>query len=180
MKKDSATLNTLADDLALICAEGLSGTIFCYSSSKVCNIKVSQGEIVFIHCNRKFDQEALEELRKFDSLRYDFVEFPDKRPIQKSVPDNEAILKQLRAEEIDYTIASPDPSTATNYQTSPRIQSALKQLLTDYIGPMGEVLSEKVFQQTDNLSAAVEKLAKLIPNETDAKAFRKKASQLRE
>jgi hypothetical protein len=178
----------IVDYLKQLCAQGRSGTVFLVSDdNRMAQVRLDNGQIASLLCRNLRGLEALGILRGMRHARLRF----DETFLAKGENDhlsNQAIFEQLFAE-------GPATPGATQAATqgglgapavrpapgmpappalllTPHIKATIERVMTQYIGPMAQIICEDHFDAAGNMHALVELLAGEISAPQQAARFR--------
>lgn len=170
----------VVDFLRQLCAQGRSGTVFLVSDdNRMAQVRLDKGQIASLLCRNRRGIEALGILRSMANARLRF----DETFLVKDEHDNlstEAIFDALAgsfagAEAAPAVAAAPRPaapaSTAALLLT-PAVKATIQRVMTQYIGPMAEIICDDHFGAAGNMQALVQLLADEISAPAQAAKFR--------
>ena len=130
-----------------------------------------QGEVVSAHYRISRGEKALAALQGVTEATCRFDEGADVKRDTPPLPPTEEILRALElapnqpptpAKEV---VAEPAP------QLSARSQNALRDLATEYLGPVASIVCDDVFARAETLDGAIQLLSREIANPASAETF---------
>ena len=166
----------VVDYLRQLCAQGRSGTVFLVSDdNRMAQVRLDQGQIASLLCRNRRGIEALGILRSMANARLRF----DETFLVKDEHDNlstQAIFDALGggsdgAAPVAVAPAQPRPA-ATALALTPAVKATIQRVMTQYIGPMAEIICDDHFDAAGNLQALVQLLADEISAPAQAAKFR--------
>jgi hypothetical protein len=170
----------VVDYLRQLCAQGRSGTVFLVSDdNRMAQVRLDKGQIASLLCRNRRGIEALGILRSMANARLRF----DETFLVKDEHDNlstQAIFDALGgsstgAEAAPSAAAPPRPAapaSAPALLLTPAVKATIQRVMTQYIGPMAEIICEDHFDAAGNLQALVQLLADEISAPAQAAKFR--------
>ncbi len=165
------SMDNLSVQLQQLCQEKSSGTLFISGDNRgTAQINLLDGNIMALSCLNKRGMEALLLIQQFNVSWFQFIK-GGSITTDSDLPPTEDILDSLVGRS---TSTSASSELTINTQQSEKV---LKEILTDFMGPVGPMICNKVFRQTQNLETAIELLALEIPNHQQAIQFKEKARQ---
>ncbi len=178
----------LAKVFEQICEGGHTGVFQAITEkAEVLYFDIKGGNVVNIRYRTKKNKEALQEFGVIGKSKYAFYERKEvKEPHDKTgIPTNKEVLQYLLGQSTNPPSTSKKNNTDDNRQlvdskgtlTDSAIVD-LKKTLTNYIGPVANIVCKEVFAKTTNVNTAINMLAKEIPTADHARAFREKTKHL--
>jgi hypothetical protein len=175
----------VVDYLKQLCAQGRSGTLFLVSDdNRMAQVRLDNGQIASLLCRNRRGLEALGILRNMQHARLRF----DESFMAKDENDNlstQAIFDTLfsaaggtadapsgAAPAAPATPAAPAPAKAPALLLTPQVKATIQRVMTQYIGPMAEIICDDHFDAAGNLQALVQLLAGEISAPEQAARFR--------
>ncbi|MDB5948665.1 MAG: hypothetical protein JWR65_520 [Massilia sp.] len=179
----------IVDYLKQLCAQGRSGTVFLVSDdNRMAQVRLDNGQIASLLCRNLRGLEAVGILRGMRHARLRF----DESFMAKGENDhlsNHAIFEQLFAEGPATPAATPAasagraapavPATAAAAADpapalllTPHVKATIERVMTQYIGPMAQIICEDHFDAAGNMHALVQLLAGEISAPQQAAKFR--------
>jgi hypothetical protein len=177
----------IVDYLKQLCAQGRSGTVFLVSDdNRMAQVRLDNGQIASLLCRNLRGLEAVGILRGMRHARLRF----DESFMAKGENDhlsNHAIFEQLFAEGPATPAATPAasagraapavPATAAAAAApalllTPHVKATIERVMTQYIGPMAQIICEDHFDAAGNMHALVQLLAGEISAPQQAAKFR--------
>jgi hypothetical protein len=189
----------IVDYLKQLCAQGRSGTVFLVSDdNRMAQVRLDNGQIASLLCRNLRGLEALGILRGMRHARLRF----DETFLGKGENDhlsNQAIFEQLFAEGPATPAAAANPAApasraAPSVQAvaapgvarpsaaaaaaapalllTPQVKATIERVMTQYIGPMAQIICEDHFDAAGNMQALVQLLAGEISAPAQAARFR--------
>ena len=157
----------IVDYLKQLCAQGRSGTVFLVSDdNRMAQVRLDNGQIASLLCRNLRGLEAVGILRGMRHARLRFDESFMARGENDHL-SNQAIFEQLFAE----GPASPVPAPPALMLT-PHVKATIERVMTQYIGPMAQIICEAHFDAAGNMHALVQLLAGEISAPQQAARFR--------
>lgn len=154
---------------------------FVTSNNHIAAFSLKAGEIIGIRYRNTFNQQAIEGIKTFSHVRFNFANRDKLNVPEIKDLSTERILESLGS--LSLPSESPSLEDKALLDFSPGLsqdtKKALQDLATLYLGPIAPIMSQRVFQQTSDLPTAIRMLAELIPDPSDAQAFLKQARQIR-
>jgi hypothetical protein len=192
----------IVDYLKQLCAQGRSGTVFLVSDdNRMAQVRLDKGQIASLLCRNMRGLEALGILRGMRHARLRFDEtFLGKG--ENDHLSNQAIFEQLFAEGPATPAATPadaanraapagrpapgvpapiappalaKPAAAAAAPAlllTPQVKATIERVMTQYIGPMAQIICEDHFDAAGNMPALVQLLAGEISAPAQAAKFR--------
>ena len=165
----------VVDYLRQLCAQGRSGTVFLVSDdNRMAQVRLDKGQIASLLCRNRRGIEALGILRSMANARLRF----DETFLVKDEHDNlstQAIFDALGGGsgvvEVAPSAVPPRPADPAMALT-PALKATIQRVLTQYIGPMAEIICDDHFEAAGNLQALVQLLADEISAPAQAAKFR--------
>lgn len=168
-----------------LCAQRRSGTVFVVSDdNRMAQVHLENGEIASLLCRNRRGLEALGMMRAMQNARLRF----DESYIAKAEKDNlstqdifddlfgAASTAVLRDRVSALPAAARASASAAGQQQestlTSEVRAIVQRVMTQYIGPMAEIVCEDHFEQAGNLSALVQLLAGEISAPEQAAKFR--------
>ena len=188
----------IVDYLKQLCAQGRSGTVFLVSDdNRMAQVRLDNGQIASLLCRNLRGLEAVGILRGMRHARLRFDESFMARGENDHL-SNQAIFEQLFAETpaslapavpappaVRFAPAMPAtatpavPATATPavpappaLMLTPHVKATIERVMTQYIGPMAQIICEDHFDAAGNMHALVQLLAGEISAPQQAARFR--------
>jgi hypothetical protein len=170
----------IVDYLKQLCAQGRSGTVFLVSDdNRMAQVRLDNGQIASMLCRNRRGLEALGILRSMQHARLRF----DESFMVKDEHDNlstQAIFDDLSstfggAAAVAPGIAPALPAAAASAPAlllTPQVKATIQRVMTQYIGPMAEIICDDHFDAAGNLQALVQLLADEISAPAQAAKFR--------
>ena len=170
----------VVDYLRQLCAQGRSGTVFLVSDdNRMAQVRLDKGQIASMLCRNRRGIEALGILRSMANARLRF----DETFLVKDEHDNlstQAIFDALGggsggAEAAPSAAAPPRPAAPASTPAlalTPAVKATIQRVMTEYIGPMAEIICDDHFDAAGNLPALVQLLAGEISAPAQAAKFR--------
>ncbi|MDB5920964.1 MAG: hypothetical protein JWR40_5198 [Massilia sp.] len=179
----------IVDYLKQLCAQGRSGTVFLVSDdNRMAQVRLDNGQIASLLCRNLRGLEAVGILRGMRHARLRF----DESFMAKGENDhlsNHAIFEQLFAEGPATPAATPAasagraapavPATAAAAAApapalllTPHVKATIERVMTQYIGPMAQIICEDHFDAAGNMHALMQLLAGEISAPQQAAKFR--------
>lgn len=174
----------VVDYLKQLCAQGRSGTLFLVSDdNRMAQVRLDKGQIASLLCRNLRGLEALGIVRGMQHARLRF----DESVLAKGENDNlsnQAIFDDLfgavgGAAPIPSAAAPsaaapsvPAPVRAPALLLTPEVKATIQRVMTQYIGPMAEIICDDHFGAAGNMSALVQLLAGEISAPEQAAKFR--------
>ncbi|MDB5934478.1 MAG: hypothetical protein JWQ01_1822 [Massilia sp.] len=165
----------IVDYLRQLCAQGRSGTVFLVSDdNRMAQVRLDKGQIASMLCRNRRGIEALGILRSMANARLRF----DESFMVKDEHDNlstEAIFDAL-AGSFAGAAAAPEslplPASTAALSLTPAVKATIERVMTQYIGPMAEIICEDHFEAAGNMQALVQLLADEIGAPAQVVKFR--------
>ena len=170
----------VVDYLRQLCAQGRSGTVFLVSDdNRMAQVRLDKGQIASMLCRNRRGIEALGILRSMANARLRF----DETFLVKDEHDNlstQAIFDALGggsggAEAAPSAATPPRPAAPASTPAlalTPAVKATIQRVMTEYIGPMAEIICDDHFDAAGNLPALVQLLADEISAPAQAAKFR--------
>lgn len=168
----------VVDFLRQLCAQGRSGTVFLVSDdNRMAQVRLDKGQIASLLCRNRRGIEALGILRSMANARLRF----DETFLVKDEHDNlstEAIFDALAgsvAGGAPAAAAAPlpvAPAGTAALLLTPAVKATIQRVMTQYIGPMAEIICDDHFDAAGNMQALVQLLADEISAPAQAAKFR--------
>lgn len=167
----------VVDCLRQLCAQGRSGTVFLVSDdNRMAQVRLDHGQIASLLCRNRRGIEALGILRSMANARLRF----DETFLVKDEHDNlstQAIFDALGGGSggAEMTPAAAPPHAATPagaLALTPSVKATIQRVMTQYIGPMAEIICDDHFDAAGNLPALLQLLAGEISAPAQAAKFR--------
>ena len=170
----------VVDYLRQLCAQGRSGTVFLVSDdNRMAQVRLDKGQIASMLCRNRRGIEALGILRSMANARLRF----DETFLVKDEHDNlstQAIFDALGggsggAEAAPSAATPPRPAAPASTPAlalTPALKATIQRVMTEYIGPMAEIICDDHFDAAGNLPALVQLLADEISAPAQAAKFR--------
>jgi hypothetical protein len=164
----------VVDYLRQLCAQGRSGTVFLVSDdNRMAQVRLDQGQIASLLCRNRRGIEALGILRSMANARLRF----DETFLVKDEHDNlstQAIFDALGggSGDVQAAAAAPPRPVAAPMALTPALKATIQRVMTQYIGPMAEIICDDHFEAAGNLQALVQLLADEISAPAQAAKFR--------
>jgi hypothetical protein len=175
----------VVDYLKQLCAQGRSGTLFLVSDdNRMAQVRLDNGQIASLLCRNRRGLEALGILRNMQHARLRF----DESFMAKDENDNlstQAIFDTLfsaaggaadapsgAAPAAPAKPAAPAPAKAPALLLTPQVKATIQRVMTQYIGPMAEIICDDHFDAAGNMQALVQLLAGEISAPEQAAKFR--------
>jgi hypothetical protein len=168
----------IVDYLKQLCAQGRSGTVFLVSDdNRMAQVRLDNGQIASLLCRNLRGLDALGILRGMRHARLRF----DESFLAKGENDHlstQAIFDQLfaAADGAPAATATARPAAATAglpaLQLTPQVKATIERVMTQYIGPMAEIICDDHFDAAGNMQALVQLLAGEISAPQQAARFR--------
>lgn len=174
----------IVEYLKQLCAQGRSGTLFLVSDdNRMAQVRLAHGEIASLLCRNRRGLEALGILRGMQHarLRFDesFIVNDDNDNLStQAVFDNLSGVASSGAASAAPRVAAPPKASAAAGEPalalalSPEVKATIERVMTQYIGPMAEIVCEDHFEQAGNMRALVQLLAGEINAPDQAAKFR--------
>ncbi len=186
---DFVPFSQVVDQIAQLCREGRSGTVFIVSDdNRAAQIHLNEGAIVLTVCRGRRGQEGLTLMRSITLARMRFDE--GYVTATESEPGaTQAIVDYLgsaeahgapggierRARPRDTALAGPAPRKVRNL-VAPNTCALLERVLVKYIGPMAQIVCQDHSPHAEHAAALVEALAGEVPGADKAAQFRAEAN----
>jgi hypothetical protein len=166
-----------------LCAQGRSGTLFLVSDdNRMAQVRLDNGQIASLLCRNRRGLEALGILRDMQHARLRF----DESFMAKGENDNlstQAIFDSLlgAAGAVPATPAAAAPAAPVQpaaaggsqaFKLTPDTKVTIQRVMTQYIGPMAEIICDDHFDAAGNMQALVQLLAGEISAPDQAARFR--------
>jgi hypothetical protein len=161
-----------------LCAQGRSGTLFLVSDdNRMAQVRLDNGQIASLLCRNRRGLEALGILRDMQHARLRF----DESFMAKGENDNlstQAIFDSLTGAAGDAPAAPAAPIQAAvpagsqAFKLTPDTKVVIQRVMTQYIGPMAEIICDDHFDAAGNMHALVQLLADEISAPEQAARFR--------
>lgn len=168
-----------------LCAQRRSGTVFVVSDdNRMAQVHLEDGEIASLLCRNRRGLEALGIMRGMQNARLRF----DESYIARAEKDNlstQAILDDLfcvapsvlsRNQESAPPAVVPPPAPAGGEQhklvLTSEVRATVQRVMTQYIGPMAEIVCDDHVGQAGNVRALIQLLAGEISVPEQAARFR--------
>ena len=173
----------IVDYLMQLCAQGRSGTVFLVSDdNRMAQVRLDNGQIASLLCRNLRGLEAVGILRGMRHARLRFDESFMARGENDHL-SNQAIFEQLFAEGPASPVPAPPagrPAPATPVSTpappalmlTPHVKATIERVMTQYIGPMAQIICEDHFDAAGNMHALLQLLAGEISAPQQAARFR--------
>ncbi len=166
----------VVDYLKQLCAQGRSGTVFLVSDdNRMAQVRLDKGQIASLLCRNRRGLEALGILRSMQHARLRF----DGSFMAKDENDNlstQAIFDDLFSAFGGAAPAAAAPPAAPArgpaLMLTPQVKATIQRVMTQYIGPMAEIICDDHFDAAGNLQALVQLLAGEISAPEQAARFR--------
>jgi hypothetical protein len=175
----------IVDYLKQLCAQGRSGTLFLVSDdNRMAQVRLDNGQIASLLCRNRRGLEALGILRNMQHARLRF----DESFMVKDENDNlstQAIFDSLfssaggaadapsgAAPAAPSKSAAAAPARSSALQLTPQVKATIERVMTQYIGPMAEIICDDHFDAAGNMQALVHLLADEISAPEQAAKFR--------
>jgi hypothetical protein len=166
----------IVDYLKQLCAQGRSGTVFLVSDdNRMAQVRLDKGQIASLLCRNRRGIEALGILRSMANARLRF----DESFLVKDENDNlstQAIFDALGgAETASPAAATPRPAAPASVPAlalTPAVRATIQRVMTQYIGPMAEIICDDHFDAAGNMQALLQLLADEISAPAQAAKFR--------
>jgi hypothetical protein len=175
----------IVDYLKQLCAQGRSGTLFLVSDdNRMAQVRLDNGQIASLLCRNRRGLEALGILRNMQHARLRF----DESFMVKDENDNlstQAIFDSLfssaggaadapsgAAPAAPSKSAAAAPARSSALQLTPQVKATIERVMTQYIGPMAEIICDDHFDAAGNMQALVQLLADEISAPEQAAKFR--------
>lgn len=175
----------VVDYLKQLCAQGRSGTLFLVSDdNRMAQVRLDNGQIASLLCRNRRGLEALGILRNMQHARLRF----DESFMAKDENDNlstQAIFDTLfsaaggavdapsgAAPAAPAEPAAPAPAKGPALLLTPQVKATIQRVMTQYIGPMAEIICDDHFDAAGNMQALVQLLAGEISAPEQAAKFR--------
>ncbi len=175
----------VVDYLKQLCAQGRSGTLFLVSDdNRMAQVRLDKGQIASLLCRNRRGLEALGILRNMQHARLRF----DESFMVKDENDHlstQAIFDDLfsaaggaadapsgAAPAAPAKPAAAAPATAPALLLTPHARATIQRVMTQYIGPMAEIICDDHFDAAGNMHALVQLLAGEISSPEQAAKFR--------
>ena len=158
----------IVDYLRQLCAQGRSGTVFLVSDdNRMAQVRLDNGQIASLLCRNRRGLEALGILRSMGHARLRFDESFMARGENDHL-SNQAIFDNLSGAAVVAAPAAPAPTPAG---IPPHVRAVVQRVLTQYIGPMAEIVCDDHFDTAGDLPALVRLLAGEISAPAQAARF---------
>jgi hypothetical protein len=170
----------IVDHLKQLCAQGRSGTLFLVSDdNRMAQVRLDNGQIASLLCRNRRGLEALGILRGMQHARLRF----DESFMANGENDHlstQAIFDDLfsaaggaaAAPSAAAQPAAPAAARAPALLLTPQVKATIQRVMTQYIGPMAEIICDDHFDAAGNMSALVQLLADEISAPEQAAKFR--------
>lgn len=175
----------IVDYLKQLCAQGRSGTLFLVSDdNRMAQVRLDNGQIASLLCRNRRGLEALGILRNMQHARLRF----DESFMVKDENDNlstQAIFDSLfssagaaadapsgAAPAAPAKSAAAAPARSSALLLTPQVKATIERVMTQYIGPMAEIICDDHFDAAGNMQALVQLLAGEISAPEQAAKFR--------
>jgi hypothetical protein len=156
--------------LRQLCAQGRSGTVFLVSDdNRMAQVRLDKGQIASMLCRNRRGIEALGILRGMANARLRF----DENFLVKDEHDHlstEAIFDALQGSTAGAPAAAA-PAGAGALLLTPAARSTIQRVMTQYIGPMAEIVCDDHVAVAGNMRALVQLLAGEISAPAQAAKF---------
>ena len=182
MTQDYTPYAEIILEIGRLCKQKKTGTLFIVTpDNRSAQIKLEEGEIVFVFFSSKRGQEALDLMSTIHDGRYRFQEGGGvSRRMQ--LPPTSNILEALRASGLGQS-SSPVRQQHIGEEgligngLSPKEKNVLENCLADCIGPMATIICEDHFGSSSDLKATIDALAGEIPSPEQVKKFREMVAE---
>jgi hypothetical protein len=173
----------IVDYLRQLCAQGRSGTLFLVSDdNRMAQVRLDNGQIASLLCRNQRGLQALGIVRGMQRARLRF----DESLLAKGENDNlstQAVFDNLAAAVGGAPAAPSAPaahapglaavvSNAAPMTLTPQFKATVQRIMTEYIGPMAEIICDDHFEAAGNLQALMQLLAGEISSPERAAKFR--------
>lgn len=168
----------IVDCLKQLCAQGRSGTVFLVSDdNRMAQVRLDNGQIASLLCRNLRGLEALGIVRGMRRARLRF----DESLMAKGENDqlsNQAIFEQLGAAGaagaagLAASSSTAAPTAASPLLLTAHVKATIERVMTQYIGPMAQIICAEHFDAAGNLPALVQLLAGEISAPRQAAMFR--------
>lgn len=166
----------IVDYLKDLCAQGRSGTLFLVSDdNRMAQVRLDNGQIASLLCRNRRGLEALGILRDMQHARLRFDEsFMANGENDKL--STQAIFDSLSGAAGVAPAAAPAqpaaPAAMQEFRLTPEVKATIQRVMTQYIGPMAEIICDDHFGAAGNMQALVQLLADEISAPDQAARFR--------
>jgi hypothetical protein len=167
----------VVDYLRQLCAQGRSGTVFLVSDdNRMAQVRLDKGQIASLLCRNRRGIEALGILRGMANARLRF----DENFLVKDEHDHlstEAIFDALQGSTAGAPAAAAHAAPAAASAgagplvLTPAARSTIQRVMTQYIGPMAEIVCDDHVAVAGNMRALVQLLAGEISAPAQAAKF---------
>ncbi len=174
----------IVDYLRQLCAQERSGTVFLVSDdNRMAQVRLDKGQIASLLCRNRRGLEALGILRSMAHARLRFDETflargENDQLSNQAVFDGLAGAAPVPAPAVTAVAAPalpavPAPAAAARAPAllTPRARAVIQRVLTQYIGPMAEIVCDDHFAAAADLPALVRLLAGEISAQAQAARF---------
>lgn len=190
---ETVSLGGFADALEQGCREGRTGTFYLVTDrNHTATVTLRAGRVVGLRYRIARHLAALAELLKVQALTYRFEANVPTEPGAPELPDDGAILAQLRAASapelqgaatpapaprpvhmpLHTRLLAPEPAAPPSPGgLSDGAKRALEAALVEQIGPMAHVFARQVFADAGSAADASRRLAAYIPDPARAVRF---------
>lgn len=175
---NSSTLTkAVVEELSRLCKQQRTGTFLVLTAKhQMAQFGLRQGEIVALSFQNKECVEALDLLQKVEgSIR--MARFIDGQPTDEcpNLPPTEALLKILAG--VSRTQPVAPLKTVVKIDLPDGTRKILEEELVEFMGPMGLILCEELWETGPSLHTAIETLSREIANTNQAEQFRQRVLQ---
>jgi len=170
------SLANVVVELQRLCQQKLSGTLFISADNhRMAQVSLLDGNIVALSCLNKRGTEALPLIQQLNLCWFQFINGTS-ISVDRQLPPTTDIVSSL---------ASTAPAPATSETKSNRaigvlpqqIHKVLKETLAEFMGPVAQMICNKLLQQPRTLSSAIDLLAQEIPDRQQALKFKVQVKQ---
>ena len=132
-----------------------------------------QGEVVSAHYRISQGEKALAALRDVTEATYKFNAEAEVRRNTPPLPPTREVLRTLGLEQVALAQASAVEMAAETAapHISAKSQSALRELATEYLGPMASIVCDDVFSRAESVDKAIRHLSLEIIDPANAATF---------
>lgn len=169
------SLQALVGELASLCKEGASGTVFIATDdNRLVRMTLDGGEIRFISFQNKRGAAALNLMPQIKQGRLRFEEGVISGTPSADLPPTADTLRFLANPASSAAPSSPAATAATNRGSSAitdKDRAVIETVLADYIGPMASIVCDEHLSGAQDLQTALKKLAAEIQDPLQAEKF---------
>ena len=141
-------------------------------------LKFSEGRIIHSYSRSRDVGDVIQVLNESQSLKLTFAQIPAENA-PELIP-GEVLIQLLEAGSTEsdtqpmagnFGADSSAPNTARSNASMASVSAVLEELAAEYIGLVAEMIVEEALDSTSSTTEAIEYIAKMIPDEDDARQF---------